>query len=102
MEELTLRFRIINAGVAVHEVEIEHEGQPATVRQHRLYVDAEPLDGTEKTLELTLPAGMADQFPEGGIITAVLSVEAPLELEQPAEAPASAPSETPVTAAEEA
>lgn len=81
MAAMKFRFRIVNSGIAEREVQIEHEGEPAIVRQKKLHVDAEPLDGTGQTLELTLPADLADKFPEGATITAALTVEAPAEEE---------------------
>lgn len=72
---LKLRFRVINAGIGVRELDIEHEGEPATIKQRKLYVDAEPLDGTEKTLELVLPADT--DIAEGAILTLSIGVENP-------------------------
>jgi hypothetical protein len=76
---MKLRFRVINAGIGVREVEIEHEGEPAIVKQRKLYVDAEPLDGTEKTLELVLPADT--DIAEGAILTLSIAVENPAAAE---------------------
>ena len=81
-----LKFRIVNSQIGTTEREIEFEGHPATVSQSQLYVDAEPLSGTVKTLELVLPADQADAYPEGAIITATLTVEAPLLLSDQAPA----------------
>ena len=78
-----LKFRIINSAIGKTEREIEFEGHPGVVTVSQLHVDAEPLSGTVKTLELTLPADLAAEFPEGGIITATLTVEAPLVLDVP-------------------
>jgi hypothetical protein len=75
MAELTLRFRVINAGIGMRELPIEHDGEPAIVKQRKLYVDAEPLDGSEKTLELVLPADT--DIAEGAILTLAIAVENP-------------------------
>ena len=77
-----LKFRIINSAIGKTEREIEFEGQPGVVTVAQLHIDAEPLSGTVKTLELTLPADLADAFPEGGIITATLTCEKPLLLDE--------------------
>lgn len=74
MAKLNLRFRIVNASVGVRESTIEHDGEPAIVKQEKLFIDAEPLDGTEKTLELVLPAKLAAEYPEGAIIRIALDV----------------------------
>lgn len=79
MAELTLRFRVVNAGIGVREQEIEHEGEPAIVKQRKLYVDAEPLDGSEKTLELVLPA--VTNIADGAILTLTITVENPAAAE---------------------
>lgn len=72
---LTLRFLVVNAGIGIRELPIEHEGEPAIVKQRKLYVDAEPLDGTEKTLELVLPADT--DIAEGAILTLAIAIENP-------------------------
>jgi hypothetical protein len=74
MAKLKLRFRIVNASVGWRELAIEHDGEPAVVKQEKLFLDCEPLDGTEKTLELVLPAKLAAEYPEGAIICASLEV----------------------------
>lgn len=78
-----LKFRIVNSTVGITERQIEFDGHPAVVSQSQLYVDAEPLSGTVKSLELVLPADEADAYPEGGIITMTLTVEAPPVPDEP-------------------
>lgn len=75
MAELSLRYRVINAGIGVRELEIEHEGEPAIVKQRKLYVDAEPLDGSEKTLELVLPADT--EISVDAILTVAITIANP-------------------------
>lgn len=88
-ETLNLRFRVFNAGVAAREVEIEHEGQPATLKQRVLHIDAEPLDGTVRTLELELPAALEGKIVIGTVLCASIAFDLPASDEAPAPAAAS-------------
>lgn len=64
-----LTYKILNAQVATTEVEIDYDGQPATVTQKHALIEALPDDKAGKTLTLVLPAEAVADFEEGASLS---------------------------------